>query len=102
MFGRPELHSPFLSLFRAVPGLRDQFKVVPESFGAYELDEPGSYSVFVACPCDVGARLKIAGGHPETCQGCGRCYVWTGRALFAAKGMTDAEWRAFQAEPLEA
>lgn len=102
VFGRPELHSPFLALLRAVPGLRDQFKRVPETFGAYELDGP--YCALVKCPCgEAGdARLKLAAGHPETCEGCGRCYVFTGQALFAARGMTDEEWRAFQAEPLEA
>jgi hypothetical protein len=95
VFGRPQLHSPLFSLLRLMPGL---FKRVPPSF--YQRHEG---AVNVACPCGAAYRgLRVPVGTPTPCEGCGRSYVATDRGVFAAAGMTEAEWQAHCAEPLEA
>lgn len=91
---RQEPHRLSILSFLSLPGVGDSFRRVPPKFYRRHSDH-----ITIDCPCD-GGEVKIPLVTPTPCEGCGRSYVATRRGLFAAQGMTEVEWQAFQAEPL--
>lgn len=79
----------WVTWFRAIPGLAEQFREVPGTFWEAGPDVDGTKVAEVACPC--GQPVKVPTTEDRACDGCHRLYLYTGSRVLVGYLPTDAE-----------